>query len=180
MASQLGEQQALLFEGQRIGSTFVGMPLHLNQRRCIQPGLIGLVTPESRTEIQDAPDDREIAIDGSRTSPSTQAVPYIWLQSAVMNPVKGQVPDVRVHRSKRPCIPFEAALVLILVQELDGSFPKDALLSSSEEMRGPHLLDPPREYGYGFLEIARSSAFANARSKDVFIDVPDSTALGEA
>jgi hypothetical protein len=97
-----------------------------------------------------------------------------------MNPLKGQVPDVRVHRSKGSCIPFETPLVLILVQVLRSSFPKDAVLSGPEEVRRPHLLDPSREYGYGFLEIARSSAFANARSEDVFVDVPDLSAFGEA
>src|SRR6516162_3546778 len=156
------------------------MPLHLNQRRCVQPGSIGLVPPQSRAEIQDAPDNREIAIDGSRTCAGTQPVPYKWLQSAVMNPVKGQVADVGVHGSKRSCIPLKTAFVLILLQVLCGSLSKDANLSSPEEVRRPHLLDPSREYGYGFLEIARSSAFANARSEDVFIDVPDPTTLDKA
>ena len=102
------------------------------------------------------------------------------MQCAVMNPMKRQVADVRIHRSKRSCIPFETALVLVLVQVFDGSFPKDAVPSSPEEARGPRLLDPPCEDAYGFLEIARSSAFANARSEDIFIDVPDPTTLGEA
>src|SRR5215469_9424485 len=155
------------------------MPLHLNQRRRVQPGSVGLVPPKPRGKIQDPPRHREIAVDRARTAACTQAVSDVGLQSAVMDSMNRKVSDVHVHSSKGSCVPLETAFVLVLVQVLGGGFPKDPRLASSEEVRCPRLLDSSREDGYGFLEIDRASAFANARSEDVFVDVPDPTAPGE-
>jgi len=50
----------------------------------------------------------------------------------------------------------------------------------AEKPRCPHFLDPTREDRYRFLELACASAFANARSVEIFVDMPDATPQGEA
>src|SRR5207248_9078577 len=78
------------------------------------------------------------------------------------------------------CVAVDSSLLAVLYPEHGCRFSESARLANTDEPRGPDLLEPSREDRYGFLEIARASAFANARSVDVFVDVPDRTAQGEA
>jgi len=96
-----------------------------------------------------------------------------------MDLLDGQLANVRIQHRQRPCIPLETSLVLVFLQKPGGRFSEDARLANAKEPCDPDLLESSRENRYGLPEIACASAFANARSVDVFVDVPDPTAQGE-
>jgi hypothetical protein len=97
-----------------------------------------------------------------------------------MDLLDGQLADVRIQHRQRPCVSLQTSLVLVLLQEPGGRFSEGARLASAEEPSGPDHLKPSRENSYGLPEIACASALANARSVEVFVDVPDRTSQGEA
>src|SRR4029077_4312641 len=88
--------------------------------------------------------------------------------------------DERVYRDQRSRIPFQAALVLVLFQVLRRRLAKRVLLTSPKEFRRPCRLKSAHQERPGFLEIACASAFANARSVDDFVDVPDTASKDES
>ena len=156
------------------------MALHLYQGCRVQPGSVRLVSPQPGTQVQDSPHDRQVAVHRAWTPASPEPVPNERLQGAVVNLLDGQLANVRIQHRQRPCIPLETSLVLVLLQEPGGRFSEAVRLASAEEARGPDLLEPSRENCYGLPEIACASALANARSVEVFVDVPDRTSQGEA
>ena len=97
-----------------------------------------------------------------------------------MNPLELELPDVRIQCGECPRIAFETALVLVFLQEPCGRFPKSPRRARTKEVRRAELLDPPGQNDHRFFELACASAFANACSEDVFVDVPDRTSQGEA
>lgn len=113
------------------------MSLHLDQRRHFEPRPIRFVAPESGTEIQDSPHDRQVAVDCPWTDPATEPRLHKGLQSVVMNTMQRKLPDVGIHSRQRACTPFQAALVLVLLQVLRRRLAKRALLSSAKEPSCP-------------------------------------------
>jgi hypothetical protein len=62
-----------------------------------------------------------------------------------MDLLDGQLADVRIQHSQRPCISLETSLVLVFLQESGGRFSEDARLANAEEPRGPDLFEPSRD-----------------------------------
>lgn len=73
----------------------------------------------------------------------------------------------------------QAALVLILSQELSRRCPKRSIRSYSVEIRLAIRMDELGEELFGFGWIARASTLANSLSSNAFVDMPDPTALDE-
>ena len=91
-----------------------------------------------------------------------------------------QLADVGVHRGDGSDVAFDAALVLVLLDELGRSFSKrpDALLA--EFLYFTLLRQPVSEQRLSLGEVTRPGALAEAPSLDDLVDVPDSTSHEES
>ena len=89
-------------------------------------------------------------------------------------------PNEGVQLSQVQSIIFDAALMLILFQELGRSGSERVLVSNAIQPRLTGLVYPLGELFLRFDEITRSSAFANSNSSDLLVDVPDPTSACES
>jgi len=80
-----------------------------------------------------------------------------------------------VHR-----IIFDALLVLVLLQKLRCGGPKPAVNPNAVNLCITDLVYPLSEQFLRLIEVTCSSAFANSRSSEHLVDMPDPAALGEA
>jgi len=85
--------------------------------------------------------------------------------------------DVWVQLFEMQRLIGDPALVVVLVQVLGRGQPKSAFRPYSVDDRLPDFLRFLGEVLFRPCEVALSSAFANADTPDLLVDVPDSTAL---
>jgi hypothetical protein len=90
-----------------------------------------------------------------------------------------QAPDEGVDVLQLQNIVVDAPLVRVLRQILRCRGPERALGAESVEPGFANLIGSLREELERLAEVACSSAFANSRSSDLLVDMPDPTALGE-
>lgn len=101
------------------------------------------------------------------------------LQGSHVHLPQHQASDERVELLQVQTIVLDAPLVGVLRQVLRRRSSERAMGSESVQPSFTDLIDPPRELLERLAEVTRSSAFANSRSSDLLVDMPDPTTPDE-
>jgi hypothetical protein len=101
------------------------------------------------------------------------------LKRVVVNTLNWTFPDERIQYHQCSRVALETSLVLMFLQVLGCGGPKCSHFPHAEDPRLAEFDYPLGEILLGLTEVARPSAFANARSSEPLIDVPETTAFGE-
>jgi hypothetical protein len=90
-----------------------------------------------------------------------------------------QTSDKRIELFQLQRVVLDALLVVVVLQVLRRRGPERAQLARAIEPGFAKLDYALREILFGLPDVTCSSAFANACSSELLIDVPDPTAFGE-
>jgi hypothetical protein len=90
-----------------------------------------------------------------------------------------QLSDKWIELFELQRVVLDALLVAVFLQVFRCGGPERAQLARTIESGLAKLDYAPREILFGLPDVACSSAFANACSSELFIDVPDPTPFGE-
>ena len=130
-------------------------------------------------EIQDPAYDGERRIQSLGLDAIRFALRDEVLKCAHMHLLKIEIPDERIEHLQVHCIVADAFLVRVVFQVLGRSNSERAARSNAVEVRLANVVHSLGEVLLRFREATRSSAFANADSSVLLVDVPDPTAIGE-
>ncbi|HEY0802372.1 MAG TPA: hypothetical protein VGD54_16150 [Steroidobacteraceae bacterium] len=156
------------------------MPLHLNERRNRKPGPVRFVAPQSCRKTQNTSHDSKISVDGPWAQALAQSCLNVRGECVVMYTFQGQRANEGIEYRQRSVISLNTALVLILVEELGGSFAKGVLALFAKQMYLPGLGHSACEQRFGLNEVLGARALADSLAIDDLVNVPDATAKQEA
>ncbi len=176
---QLLKQERLLLLCEWIRRARILDREQLDLRRHLQPRQSLLVDPLRRREIQDSAYDGERRIQSLSLDAFRSALRNEALQCAHVHLSKIEIPDHRIEHLQLHSIVADAFLLGVVLQIFRRSGPERAARAKAVKHRLANLIHPLGEMLLRLREATCSSAFANADSSVLLVDVPDPTAIRE-